>query len=127
MAGVEQAWSHLREVPPHAGFTRDGGDGRPHSSRLTRFPALRFGVLKGVVDEIADALIDQVVLVPSNPVGLDAQGNLVRLLPEGQSSGEVVAGWLPARARLAMAFGTISADLFESSSNRSPEPAVVFT
>ena len=27
---------------------------------------------------------------------------------------------------MAMAFGTLSADLFESSSNRSPEPAVLF-
>jgi hypothetical protein len=34
------------------------------------------------------------VVVPSNPVGLDAQGNVTRLLPEGQSSGEVVTGWL---------------------------------
>jgi predicted dinucleotide-binding enzyme len=50
----------------------------------------------------------------------------VRLLPEGRSSGEVVAGWLPAGARLAMAFGTLSADLFESSSTRSPERAVLF-
>ena len=33
---------------------------------------------------------------------------------------------MPAGARLAMAFGTLSADLFESSSNRSPEPAVLF-
>jgi predicted dinucleotide-binding enzyme len=38
----------------------------------------------------------------------------------------VVAGWLPVGPRLAMAFGTISADLFESASNRSPEPAVLF-
>ena len=88
--------------------------------------ALRFTVLKGVIDEIADPLTDKVVVVPSNPVGIDAQGNLSRLLPKGQSSGEVVAGWLPAGARLAMAFGTMSADLFESSSNRSPEPAVLF-
>ena len=29
-------------------------------------------------------------------------------------------------ARLAMAFGTLSADLFGSSSRRSPEPAVLF-
>jgi 8-hydroxy-5-deazaflavin:NADPH oxidoreductase len=88
--------------------------------------ALRFGVLKGVIDEIADALTGKVVVVPSNPVGLDAQGNIVRLLPKGQSSGEVVAGWLPAGARLAMAFDTLSADVFESSSHRSPEPAVLF-
>ena len=65
--------------------------------------ALRFGALQRVINEIADPL-----------------------LPEGQSSGEVVAGWLPAAARLAMAFGTMSAGLFESSSNRSPEPAVLF-
>jgi 8-hydroxy-5-deazaflavin:NADPH oxidoreductase len=88
--------------------------------------ALRFGVVKSVMEEIADPLADKLVVVPSNPVGLDAQGNVIRLLPEGQSSGEVVAGWLPARARLAMAFGTMSADLLESSSHRSPEPAVLF-
>jgi predicted dinucleotide-binding enzyme len=88
--------------------------------------ALRFTVLKGVIDEIADALTDKLVVVPSNPVGIDAQGNLARLLPKGQASGAVVAGWLPAGTRLAMAFGTMSADLFESSSHRSPEPAVLF-
>ena len=88
--------------------------------------ALRFTVLKSVLDEIADPLTGKLVVVPSNPLAIDAQGNLARLLPEGQSSGEVVAGWLPAGARLAMAFGTMSADLFESSSNRSPEPAVLF-
>jgi predicted dinucleotide-binding enzyme len=88
--------------------------------------ALRFTALKAVIDEIADALTGKVVVVPSNPLSTDAHGNISRLLPEGQSSGEVVAGWLPAGARLAMAFGTLSADLFESSSNRSPEPAVLF-
>ena len=88
--------------------------------------ALRFTVLKGVIDEIADALSDKVVVVPSNPFGLDAQGDLSRLLPKGQSSGEVVSGWLPVGAHLALAFGTMSADLFESSSNRSPELAVLF-
>ena len=88
--------------------------------------ALRFTVLKGVIDEIADPLTGKLVVVPSNPFTLDAHGNLSRVLPEGQSSGQVVAGWLPAGARLAMAFGSMSADLFESSSNRSPEPAVLF-
>ena len=88
--------------------------------------ALRFSVLKGVIDEIADSLTGKLVVVPSNPLGTDAQGNVSRLLPEGRSSGEVVAGWLPAGARLAMAFGTLSADLLESSSNRSPERAVLF-
>jgi 8-hydroxy-5-deazaflavin:NADPH oxidoreductase len=88
--------------------------------------ALRFTVLKDVIGDIADLLTGQLVVVPSNPVSLDAQGNLYRVLPKEQSSGQAVAGWLPAGARLAMAFGTMSADLFESASNRSPEPAVLF-
>ena len=88
--------------------------------------ALRFTVLKGVIDEIGDPLTGKLVVVPSNPLSTDAQGNLSRVLPEGQSSGKVVAGWLPAGARLAMAFGTLSADLLESAGNRSPEPAVLF-
>ena len=88
--------------------------------------ALRFTVLQSVIDEIAEALGDKSLVVPSNPVGLDGQGEVVRLLPDGQSTGETVAGWLPAGARLAFAFGTMSADLLESSSNRSPEPAVQF-
>jgi 8-hydroxy-5-deazaflavin:NADPH oxidoreductase len=88
--------------------------------------ALRFTVLKSVIDQIADSLAGKIVIVPSNPLTTDAHGNVSRVLPEGQSSGEVVAGWLPAGARLAMAFGTMSADLFESAGNRSPEPAVLF-
>jgi 8-hydroxy-5-deazaflavin:NADPH oxidoreductase len=88
--------------------------------------ALRFSVLKDVIDEIADELSETFLVVPSNPVGLDVKGEIVRLLPEGQSSGEVVAGWLPAGTPFAIAFGTMSADLFESSSRRLPERAVLF-
>jgi len=88
--------------------------------------ALRFTVLKTVIDEIADQLAGKLVVVPSNPLSTDAQGNVSHLLPKGQSSGRVVTGWLPAGARLAMAFGTLSAGLLESSSNRSPERAVLF-
>jgi predicted dinucleotide-binding enzyme len=88
--------------------------------------ALRFTVLKSVMGEIAGSLGGRVVVVPSNPVSTDAQGNVFRVLPEGQSSGEVVAGWLPPGTRLAMAFGSMSANLLESASNRSPDPAVLF-
>jgi 8-hydroxy-5-deazaflavin:NADPH oxidoreductase len=88
--------------------------------------ALRFTVLKGVIVEIADRLDGQLVVVPSNPITADEHGNLSRLLPEGQASGNVVAGWLPAGARLAMAFGTLPADLLESASHQSPKRAVLF-
>ncbi|HEY6473451.1 MAG TPA: NAD(P)-binding domain-containing protein [Acidimicrobiales bacterium] len=88
--------------------------------------ALRFTILQSVIAEIADALGDTVVIVPSNPVGLDPKGNVERLLPDGQASGPVVSGWLPAGAHVAMAFGTMSGTLLEPSANRSPEKAVLF-
>jgi len=88
--------------------------------------ALRFTVLKSVIDEIAKPLAGKVVVVPSNPLSTDAHGNVYRVLPEGQSSGEVVAGWLPPGAHLAMAFGSMSAGIFTSASNRSPELAALF-
>ncbi len=88
--------------------------------------ALRFTVVRDVITEIAESLTDRLVVVPSNPVSLDAQGNVVRILPADQSSGEAVVGWLPGRARMAMAFGTMSAALFEAAHNRAPERAVLF-
>ncbi len=88
--------------------------------------ALRFTVLKSVIDELAGSLAGQVMVVPSNPLTLDPRGSVVRVLPQDQPSGTVVAGWLPSGASLAMAFGTMSADLLASSGNRSPERAVLF-
>jgi 8-hydroxy-5-deazaflavin:NADPH oxidoreductase len=88
--------------------------------------ALRFTVLQSVIAEIAESLTGKVVVVPSNPLSTDAHGTVSRVLPAGQSSGQVVAGWLPPAARLAMAFGSMSAGLFESASHRSPELAALF-
>ncbi len=121
---TESARTLAAEIGPAAVVAVDNRDALQGADAVVL--ALRFPVLKGVMDEIADSAIDKLVVVPSNPVGLDAQGSVVRLLPKGQSSGEVVTGWLPAGARLAMAFGSMSADLFESSGNRSPELAVLF-
>jgi 8-hydroxy-5-deazaflavin:NADPH oxidoreductase len=123
-ADKKSAQKVVAEIGPGAVVAVDNRDALKGADAVVL--ALRFPVLKGVVDEIADPLNDKLVVVPSNPVGLDAQGNVTRLLHKGQSSGEVIAGWLPAGARLAMAFGTLSADLFESSSNRSPVAAVLF-
>jgi 8-hydroxy-5-deazaflavin:NADPH oxidoreductase len=88
--------------------------------------ALRFTVLPQVIDEIAGSLTEKVVVVPSNPLRTDEKGNIVRVLPEGQTSGEAVAAWLPAGVPFAMAFGSMAAALLQSSSRRLPEPAVLF-
>ena len=123
-ADKESARTLAAQIGPAAVVAVDNRDALQDTGAVVL--ALRFTVLKGVIDKIAGPLTGKVVVVPSNPLSTDAQGNVSRVLPEGQSSGKAVADWLPAGARLAMAFGTLSAHLFESASNRSPEPAVLF-
>ncbi len=123
-ADNESAQMLAAEIGPAAVVAGDNRDVLQGADAVVL--ALRFTALESVIDEIVDRLTDKLVVVPSNPLGIDAQGNVSRLLPKGQASGEVVAGWLPAGARLAMAFGTLSADILESSSKRSPELAVLF-
>jgi 8-hydroxy-5-deazaflavin:NADPH oxidoreductase len=57
----------------------------------------------------ARLLEDKVVVDPSNPIGFDENGQMFRTLPEGQSSGSVVAGLLPASAHYVKAFGSLAA------------------
>jgi 8-hydroxy-5-deazaflavin:NADPH oxidoreductase len=123
-ADPESARQLAGQIGPAAFVAADNGDALQGADGVVL--ALRFTVLKGVLDEISDALTDKLVVVPSNPVTTDARGNVSRILPAGQSSGQVVAGWLPKEVRLAMTFGTMSAGLLESSANRSPERAVLF-
>jgi 8-hydroxy-5-deazaflavin:NADPH oxidoreductase len=123
-ADQESARTLAGELGGGAVAAADNGDALQGANAVIL--ALRFTVLESVIEEVADALTDKLVVVPSNPVGLDTQGNVLRLLPKEQSSGEVVAAWLPAGAHLAMAFGTMSADLLVSADNRSPQPAVLF-
>jgi 8-hydroxy-5-deazaflavin:NADPH oxidoreductase len=123
-ADPESARRLAAQIGPGAVVAKNNGDALQGADAVVL--ALRFTVLKGVLDEISDALTDKLVVVPSNPFSADAQGKLSRVLPEGQSSGEAVAGWLPAGTGLAMAFGTLSANILESSTNRTPEPAVLF-
>jgi 8-hydroxy-5-deazaflavin:NADPH oxidoreductase len=111
-------------IGPNATVAVDNNDALMGSESVIL--ALRFPVVKSVIEEIADAVTNKVVVVPSNPVGVDAQGKVYRLLPDGQSSGEVVSGWLPAKSHLVMTFGTMTAENFTTHANRSPDPAVLF-
>jgi 8-hydroxy-5-deazaflavin:NADPH oxidoreductase len=66
-------------------------------------------------------LEDKVVVDPSNPIGFDEKGQMFRTLPEGQSSGSVVAGLLPASAHYVKAFGTLGAvEQLATSANHDP-------
>lgn len=88
--------------------------------------ALWLGPMRTVIDEVADLLPGKLVIDTSNPISIGADGNVSRTLPDGQSAGEVVSGWLPTGTRYAKAFGTLPAPLLSSGAHRTPEPAVLF-
>src|SRR6476661_730966 len=63
---------------------------------------------------------DKVVVDPSNPIGFDENGQMIRTLPKGESSGSVVAGLLPAGAHYVKAFGSLGADQLATGAHHEP-------
>jgi len=71
-------------------------------------------------------LAGKVIVDPSNPVGPDGAGGYRKVIGEQESSGQILAGLLPAGARLVKAFGTLSAPSLAAAAWREPERAVQF-
>jgi len=88
--------------------------------------AVWLDTIKDLVVKEARLLENKVVVDPSNPLGFDESGQMIRTLPEGQSAGSVVAALLPAAAHYVKAFGTLGADALASGANREPQRAVLF-
>src|SRR5260370_41468911 len=87
--------------------------------------ALWLDALQDVLPQNSQGLEGKVVIDPSNPLGFDENGQMIRTLPDGQSSGSIVASLLPASAHYVKAFGTLAADSLANSANREPR-AVLF-
>ena len=88
--------------------------------------ALWLDPMREVIGEVADLLPSKLVIDPSNPIAVAADGTFTRTLPEGQSSGELVASLLPQGTRFVKAFGSVAATMLASSAFRKPKPAVLF-
>jgi 8-hydroxy-5-deazaflavin:NADPH oxidoreductase len=88
--------------------------------------AVWFDVIKQLIPEHRSRLEGKVVIDPSNPVAVDAQGRFTRTLPDAVSAGSVVASLVPPSTHYAKAFGTVSAGSLASGANRTPERAVLF-
>jgi 8-hydroxy-5-deazaflavin:NADPH oxidoreductase len=97
---------------------------------IDRADAVIFAVwldaLEDLVRQNATRLAGKVVIDPSNPVGPDGKGGFMRTLPDGVSSGSVIAGLLPSGAHFVKAFGTVSGEHLADAANRSPDRAVLF-
>jgi predicted dinucleotide-binding enzyme len=81
---------------------------------------------KQYVPALTGLLENKIVVDPSNPIGFE-NGQMIRTLPEGQSSGSVVAGMLPASAHYVKAFGTLGAvEQLAISANRDPRVVLFY-
>ncbi len=88
--------------------------------------AVWLDTMRELIPRVAGLLDGTVVVDPSNPIGFDAAGQVLRTLPEDQSAAAVVAALLPAGAHYAKAFGSLGAASLAGAAGRTPEPAVLF-
>jgi len=87
--------------------------------------ALWLDTLRDVLPEQSQRLDGKVVVDPTNPIGFE-NGQLIRTLPEDQSSSSVVAGLLPAGAHYVKAFGSLGATQLPDSANREPRVVLFY-
>jgi predicted dinucleotide-binding enzyme len=88
--------------------------------------ALWLDNMQEVIPQQAHLLDGKVVVDPSNPIGFDASGQIIRTLPDDQSAGSIVSGLLPAGVHYVKAFGTLAAEALAGSANREPRRAALF-
>jgi 8-hydroxy-5-deazaflavin:NADPH oxidoreductase len=81
--------------------------------------------LRSVLAGRAQRLDGKVVVDPTNPIGFE-DGQMIRTLPEDQSSSAVVAGLLPAGAHYVKAFGSLGATQLADTANREPRVVLFY-
>jgi len=79
-----------------------------------------------LIAQYGDRLAGKVIVDPTNPVGPDGAGGYKKVIGQQESSGQILAGLLPAGARLVKAFGTLSAPTLSAAAWQEPERAVQF-
>ena len=88
--------------------------------------AVWLDAFKQLIAQYGERLAGKVIVDPTNPVGPDNDGVYRKVIGEQESSGLILAGLLPAGARLVKAFGTLSADTLSAAARQEPERAVQF-
>jgi 8-hydroxy-5-deazaflavin:NADPH oxidoreductase len=82
--------------------------------------AVWFDSFKELIAQYGERLSGKVIADPTNPTGPDGHGGFRKTIGEQESSGQILAGLLPAGARLVKAFGTLSAGTLAAAARREP-------
>lgn len=87
--------------------------------------ALWLDPLKSVLAEHAQRLDGKVAVDPTNPIGFE-NGQMIRTLPEGESSSSVVSGLLPKGTHYVKAFGSLAATQLADTANQEPRVVLFY-
>jgi predicted dinucleotide-binding enzyme len=88
--------------------------------------AVYFDAIKELLAEYRNKLVGKIVVDPSNPIGPDGSGGFKKIIPQDQSSGQILAALRPPGAKFVKAFGSLAAESLKSGARHSPEPYVLF-
>ena len=88
--------------------------------------AVWLDAFKELIAHYGERLAGKVIVDPSNPVGPDGEGGYRKVIGEQESSGQILAGLLPAGARLVKAFGALSAPSLSAAARQEPDRVVLF-
>ena len=88
--------------------------------------SVSFGTIKELLSSRGSEFKGKIIVDPSNPIAPDGNGGFKKIVGEKESAGEIIAGLLPAGAKLVKAFGTLSAASLSSASRSKPDAAVLF-
>jgi predicted dinucleotide-binding enzyme len=88
--------------------------------------AVWLDAFRQLIGQYGERLAGKVIVDPTNPVAPDGNGGFRKVIGEQESSGQILAGLLPAGARLVKAFGALSADSLSAAARQAPELAVQF-
>jgi 8-hydroxy-5-deazaflavin:NADPH oxidoreductase len=88
--------------------------------------AVYFNALQDLLKEYRNKLSGKIVVDPSNPIAPDGAGGFKKIIPQDQSSGQILASLVPPGAKFVKAFGTLAANSLKSGARHSPDPYVLF-
>jgi 8-hydroxy-5-deazaflavin:NADPH oxidoreductase len=88
--------------------------------------AIYLNAAQELLQEHGKKLVGKIIVDPSNPIAPDGAGGFKKIIPQDQSSGQILSSLLPAGAKFVKAFGTLAAGSLKSGARHSPEPYVLF-
>lgn len=82
--------------------------------------AVWFNAIKELLGTYAKELAGKIIVDPSNPIAVDDKGGFKKIIGENESAGEILAGLVPAGAKLVKALGTLGAATLQNAAFQNP-------